>query len=108
MRTTSAAKAYRQVLAGAGAARPHRDAVDTRIVRDVRERTGRIIDDPSEVGGWPVLPAAAPPPDTDLDGMPDQWELAHGLRPGFDDSAGDQDADGWTNIEEYLTSLTRG
>lgn len=44
--------------------------------------------------------------DTDLDGMPNTWESANGLNP--DDAAdrnGDTDADGYTNVEEYLNSL---
>lgn len=41
------------VLAHAGAS--PRDAVDARIVLDVQNQTGTIIDDPSEVGGWPDL-----------------------------------------------------
>jgi hypothetical protein len=52
VRTTSAAQALRDVLAGAGATLPHRDAVDTRIVREVETRTGRIIDSQKDVGGW--------------------------------------------------------
>lgn len=43
-----------RVLAGAGASAP-RDAVDARVVADVRARTGRIIDTEAEVGGWPDL-----------------------------------------------------
>jgi hypothetical protein len=39
--------------------------------------------------------------------MPDSWERDRGLRPNHDDSAGDQDGDGWTNVEEYLDSLVR-
>jgi len=46
-------EAYELILNGAGA-RP-RDTADERIVNDVRNGTGRIIDDPSEVGGWPEL-----------------------------------------------------
>ena len=53
VRTTTAAKALDEVLAGAGATRPRRDAVDQRIVRDVRERSGKIIDSQAQVGGWP-------------------------------------------------------
>ncbi len=106
-RTTSAKKAYAQVLRGAGAKRPVRDAVDRRIVREVKTRTGHLIDDPSDVGGWPALPAAAPPRDRDRDGMPDKWELAHGTKPGTKDGSRDVDKDGWTNVEEYLNSLAR-
>jgi hypothetical protein len=36
------------------------------------------------------------------DGMPDEWEDENGLDPDKDDSAGDQDGDGYTNIEEYV------
>jgi pectate lyase len=98
---------YRLVLARAGAVVQHRDAVDRRIVRDVRNRTGRIIDSPGEVGGWPRLPAAGAPKDRDRDGMPDTWERASGLRPGTNDAARDKDGDGWTNIEEYVNGLVR-
>jgi pectate lyase len=106
-RTTTAAAAYREVLRHAGAVVPHRDAVDRRVVRDVRLRTGRIIDDPAEVGGWPRLPSARPRADRDRDGMPNRWERRHGLRPRVDDSARDRDRDGWTNVEEYLNALAR-
>lgn len=48
---------YLDVLAYAGAIEPVRDAVDTRVVAHVHNRTGAVIDDPSEVGGWPDLTA---------------------------------------------------
>ena len=107
VRTTTAQTAYDEVLAGAGALVPYRDPVDRRVVRDVRERTGGLIDHPREVGGWPDLPAAPPPPDADRDGMPTGWELERGLDPKVDDSAGDRDGDGYTNIEDYLDWLVR-
>jgi hypothetical protein len=40
--------------------------------------------------------------DWDGDGLPDDWEIAHGLNPGFDDASLDSDGDGLTNLEEYL------
>ena len=40
--------------------------------------------------------------DTDADGMPDKWEIANGLNPDVDDSSGDIDGDGYTNIEEFI------
>ena len=105
----SAAELLESVLALVGANRPARDAVDERIVEEVRTRTGRIIDSQSEVGGWPVYRSADPPRDTDMDGMPDAWEIAHGLDPlDPSDHAGDRDGDGYTHIEDYLNGLAAG
>jgi len=106
VRTTSAAEAYEEVLTQAGAVLPRRDPVDERVVRQVRTGTGRIIDSQRDVGGWPEYKSASPPLDTDQDGMPDEWEKAHGLNPRDpSDAAKDRDGDGYTNIEEYLNSL---
>jgi hypothetical protein len=103
VRTTSAFLAYDHVLAEAGAMLPLRDAVDARIVSDVDNTTGHIIDHPSDVGGWPVLATGTPPDDDDHDGMPDAWENLYGFDP-YDptDSPADADGDGYTNVEEYL------
>ena len=110
--TTSALDAYDQVLTDAGAGLglgcdgiffPRRDAIDIRIVNDVVNRSGKIIDDPSEVGGWLTLTQAVSCADTDRDGMPDLWEQEWGfnLTSPFD-GPGDADGDGYTNIEEFL------
>ncbi|CAB1057424.1 Beta-galactosidase (EC [Olavius sp. associated proteobacterium Delta 1] len=39
--------------------------------------------------------------DWDGDGLPDDWELAHGLNPALDDGALDFDGDGLSNRQEY-------
>ena len=104
--TVSAHKAYEAVLQMAGASLPRRDAVDARIVEEVRQRKGSIIDSQNQVGGWPELKATTPPVDSDNDGMPDSWERSHGLNPkDASDSAADKNKDGYTNLEEYLNSI---
>jgi hypothetical protein len=79
------------------------------VVDDVKKGTGRIIDSPGQVGGYPRLRSAAAPADSDHDGMPDAWERARGFDPrDAADGAEDADGDGYTNLEEYLHSLTEG
>lgn len=51
--TQLAKEAYETVLKSAGAIKPKRDTVDSRIILDVKHRTGKIIDSQREVGGWP-------------------------------------------------------
>jgi pectate lyase len=104
--TMDVSVAYAYVLKYAGATRPERDAIDTRIVGDVQNGTGGIIDSPADVGGWVTMWQGTPPSDQDHDGMPDDWETAHGLDPrNAADSAKDRNGDGYTNLEEYLNSL---
>lgn len=104
--TDTAARAYERVLASAGASKV-RDPVDLRIVAGVRNGTGRLINSQADVGGWPALTGGLAGVDGDGDGMPDDWERAH----GFDakdsaDGAKDRDGDGFTNLEDWLNSLT--
>ena len=94
-----------RVLAGVGACQPSRDAIDLRIVNSVRDWTGtsRV----STPGPWPDLAsgAPAPPADSDHDGMPDAWELAHGLDPDNARDGAAFAANGYTHVENYLNEL---
>ena len=105
--TVRAQQAYDEVLAHAGARVPYLDSVDAQVIEDVRQGRGRMVDDPSDVGGWPSLPAGKPRPDHDRDGMPDTWEANAGLSAQRNDSGGDLDGDGYTNVEEYANALVR-
>jgi pectate lyase len=114
IRQQTAETAYPLVLRHAGASLPERDPIDARIVEEVRTGTARfgetyggggkgIINSQTAVGGWPHLESRPAPSDTDGDGMPDGWESRHGLNANdAADGAKDQDADGYTNVEEYL------
>ncbi len=101
----SAEKAYAMVMKNGGAAL-NRDSYDERIVNEIITGKGRIIDKPSDVGGWPELATGEAYIDTDKDGMPNGWETAKGLDPNDPvDGSLDRDSDGYTNVEEFLNSL---
>jgi hypothetical protein len=112
---TSANQAYTDVMADVGASKhldcngnwsSMRDSVDTLDVNDTMNRTGRVINMPSDVGGWPSLAAGTACTDSDHDGMPDAWETAHGLNPN-DPSDGSRvdPQSGYTYLEDYLNGI---
>jgi hypothetical protein len=83
--------AQRSLLAHAGCSLS-RDAVDRRIIQEIRTGTAQygetyggggkgIIDSQTAVGGWPELRSEPAPADSDHDGIPDVWERQHGLDP---------------------------
>ncbi|MFP6643369.1 MAG: DUF1961 family protein [Candidatus Latescibacterota bacterium] len=106
----TAEEAYDLVLPSAGASLA-RDEIDTRIVAEVIAGTSTFgtnghIDSPAEVGGWPEYKSSTAPTDTDLDGMPDEWETANGLKSGLASDRNSHDLDaGYTNLEVYLNSI---
>jgi pectate lyase len=114
--TTTAVEAYIAVLENAGAKLglncdgsffDRRDEIDKRIINDVVHGTGKIIDDPLEVGGWLTIPLATPCDDADLDGMPDAWEKIFGFNPNDPfDSRVDNNGNGYTNLEDYLNGAS--
>jgi len=55
-------------------------------------------------------PAVATPgkKDADFDGMPDEWELKHGLNLNVDDARQDVDNDGFANLEEFQAGSNPG
>jgi hypothetical protein len=72
----------------------------------VRRGTGRQIDSPAQVGGWPTLVGGTPYPDADRDGMDDRWEMASELDPANPADRNDVvEGDGYTNLDRFLSEL---
>ncbi|MCC6510236.1 MAG: T9SS C-terminal target domain-containing protein [Pirellulaceae bacterium] len=113
--TDSVANLLDNVLSDVGANHAGWDAVDQRVVTDVRARqtsaTGSrsglpgIIDSQSDVGGWPELQPGIAPPDSDHDGLPDAWELAHNLNPHVPSHNARMPGSRVTALEVYLAQL---
>ncbi|TDD97803.1 polysaccharide lyase [Flavobacterium cellulosilyticum] len=126
-----AEEAYEFVLNNVGATLPMRDAVDERIIKQVR--TGKIdvkdglentigkefikrrlpadsykkgiITNPNQVGGYPEYKGKAYK-DSDNDGISDAWEKKYGLNPNdASDANKDLNGDGYTNIEKYINGI---
>lgn len=113
----SSTEAYESVMNHVGASF-RRDTLDQRIINNVKNRTGTIIDvqggyphhSPFEltVNAWPLLISTAAPVDTDRDGIPDAWETANGLDPkNANDAAGIKLDKHYTNVEMYINSLIK-
>ncbi len=113
----SARAAYKNVLSDVGANQPFFNVHDQRMVSETLaattsvkgSRTGKagLIDSEEDEGcegfdGLGLTEEHRPDNwDTDGDGMPDWWEEAAGV----DDSNADCNADGYTNLEDYLNWL---
>ena len=120
--THTAQQAYDKVLDYVGASL-HRDSFDEMIISDTRSgkasHTGSGLSSgfinsqndnkPAGAGSdwsaWPTLNSETAPTDTDGDGMPDEWETAHGLNPNNKADGNELDASGYTNVEVYMNSL---
>jgi len=103
LETIKASQLENALLPDVGATLPERDVVDTRVLNLVSSREGSFIDDPGNAGGWPELRGDNSVVDSDLDGMDDSWEQLHDLNPSDpNDRNGDNDQDGYTNLEEFL------
>ncbi len=107
----SADNAYNTVLTYAGASLK-RDAVDLRIINDVKNGTGSLINAVSDTPGYPTLNAGTSIIDTDKDGMPDEWEMEQMKALGVTDKTINDFKPGaynltakYTNLEVYLNSL---
>ena len=112
----TALQAFESVLNFAGASFS-RDAVDARIVTEVRNGTATyngsktgyvgILDSQADAGGWPALESETAPIDTDNDGMPDAWEVEMQLDPNKANANGRNLSTAYDNIEVYINSIVK-
>lgn len=80
------------------------DASDIRVMNHIKNGTGDLVSDEANIGGYPTrgTTSRSASYDTDNDGMADSWETSRGLNPNVADNNGDDDSDGYTNLEEFL------
>jgi hypothetical protein len=114
--THTAQMAYQRVLDYSGSSLK-RDAVDVRVIDNVRKgtfsfpgsngSTNGIIDTQSDVGGWPILNSTPAPVSTAGDGIPDEWKIAHKLDPAKSQANGRDLSTAYDNIEVYMNDLVR-
>ena len=107
--TSTAEQAYTAVLADVGATLPKRDPVDTRIIEEATTGNATfgdgVVMHPDDVGGYPALNSTDPPPDDDHDGMPNSWEVEHGLDASNAADGPEIQPDGYSNVEHYLNCI---
>lgn len=106
-----AALAFEKVVASAGCSLS-RDAVDRRLIDEVRSlgRRGATLPhtDPrgeALAGGIAGARGGPAPADGDEDGLPDEWERAHGLDPEDRSDAAKILPGGYSQLEIYLHEL---
>ena len=95
------------LLANAGAGQgtlQGRDGIDKQVINHINAKTGTI----QTSGTWPTIASGTAYTDSDGDGMENSWELANNLDPNDgSDGQKDRNGDGYTNLEEFLYSLTQ-
>jgi hypothetical protein len=111
----TATDAYDAVLKSVGASLPMRDTLDERIINNVKNRTGKIIDVQGNyphatpysltVAAWPTLATGNISTDTDQDGMPNWWETKNGLNINLASDRNGIVSNGYTNLENYIDSI---
>ncbi|MCA9241698.1 MAG: hypothetical protein KDA37_15915, partial [Planctomycetales bacterium] len=103
-----------RVLAYGGANWANRNPIDQRVINSTKNGTGGLINDLSsgaQASEWATVlsqqsgVSRAGDWDVDNDGIPGYWEVAHGLDPNVANNNGDFDADGYTDLEEYINEL---
>lgn len=116
VKTDSPKDAYEKILQIGGASLV-RDAVDLRVLKEVKNGTftyegsrgskNGIIDSQNDVGGFPELKPGKISADSDNDGMPDEWEMKYKLDPKKANANGRNLDKNYDNIEVYMNDLVK-
>ncbi|MDQ0638665.1 pectate lyase [Pedobacter sp. W3I1] len=109
VKISTAEKAYQTVLAEAGSSLK-RDAVDLRIMGYLKSigTKGAIFKTEADAGGQPQTKLAKSAiKDADQDGIPDAWEKSKRLNPKEATDAQKINANGYSNLEQYLNDLVK-
>ena len=88
-----------------------RDEADTRVVSDYLSGDGSLVENESEVGGFPVIENGTPYQHTG-DGISNEWKIANGFQTTDQIAntlvpAGNGVASGWTYMDMFLAGLNR-
>ncbi|MCL2300381.1 MAG: pectate lyase [Firmicutes bacterium] len=102
-RIDGAEMAYARVMRYGGAAL-NRDAVDERIVCEVQNGRGKVIDRPAQGGGWPALGADP----AFIDAARAAWEAEYGFDPYDPAESRKSGPDGYTYLEMFVNGLMDG
>ncbi len=100
--TQTAEETYDTLLDHIGASLPRRDETDARVINDVKNGTGRIIDNEAEVGGVMQYPTVYRWFD-----IPQEWKDANGMGDAYEgEIVPDGRWKGYTWIEAYVNEWT--
>lgn len=98
----TAEAAYEDVLADVGATLPRRDSIDARVVADVKNGTGRIINRMDEVGGLSGIVS-----ENRKFEIPSEWKTANGMGSAKEtDIVSVGEWKGYTWMEAYVNDWT--
>ena len=110
--TVAASSLFNDLLPSVGASLPYRDYVDYYVINEVKSLgfKGELLSTENTLpfgapSTWSLWAGSARV-DTDKDGIPDAWETANNLDPNLATDAVAIAANGYTNIENYINSLT--
>ena len=116
VKTDAPKDAYDKIVQIGGASLV-RDVIDLHVLKDVEDgnftykgskgSSNGIIDSQKDVSGFPDLKPGTSLPDSDNDGMPDEWEIKNNLNPKVTNANGRDLDKNYDNIEVYFNDIVK-